>query len=48
MLGLADKSILINLLNYVLKAEEKKALQLLHELIDNGLDPKNFLNDFLE
>ena len=48
MLGLADKSKLIQLLNYVFLGEEKKALELLRELIDKGLDSKNFLNDFLE
>ena len=48
MLGLADKSKLIQLLNYVFQGDEKKAIELLRELIDNGLDAKNFLNDFLE
>ena len=48
MLGLADKSKLIQLLNYVFQGYEKKAIELLRELIDNGLDAKNFLNDFLE
>ncbi len=48
MLGLADKSKLIYLLSYVLKGEEKKAIELLKNLIDDGLDAKNFLNDFLE
>ena len=48
MLGLADRSKLINLINHVFSGKEKEALELLKELIDNGLDPKNFLNDFLE
>ena len=48
MLGLADRSKLINLANYVFAGNEKEALELLKELIDNGLDHKNFLNDFLE
>jgi len=48
MLGLADKSKLIQLLNYVFGGDEKKAIELLRELVDNGLDAKNFLNDFLE
>ena len=48
MLGLADKSKLIHLLNHVFEGDEKKAMELLKELIDNGLDPKNFLNDLLE
>ena len=48
MLGLADKSKLIHLLNHVFEGDEKRAMELLRELIDNGLDPKNFLNDLLE
>ncbi len=48
MLGLADKTKLIYLIDNVFQGNEKKALDLLKELIDNGLDAKNFLNDFLE
>ena len=48
MLGLADKSKLITLLTHVFNGEEKKSMELLNELIDVGLDAKNFLNDFLE
>jgi len=48
MLGLADKSKLIDLLGYVLDGDEKKALELLRDLTEDGLDAKNFLNDFLE
>ena len=48
MLGLADKSKLIILLTHVFNGEEKKSMELLNELIDVGLDAKNFLNDFLE
>tara|TARA_B100000700_G_scaffold154976_1_gene172115 strand:+ start:1118 stop:2782 length:1665 start_codon:yes stop_codon:yes gene_type:complete len=48
MLGLADKTKLINLMNYVFVGDQKSALELLKELIEIGLDCKNFLNDFLE
>ena len=48
MLGLADKSKVISLFKEVLSGNEKDALKLLHELINNGLDAKNFLNDILE
>ncbi len=48
MLGLADKSKLINLLKSVLDGSEKQALKELKELLDQGLDAKNFLNDILE
>ena len=48
MLGLADKSKIISLFKEVLSGNEKDALKFLHELINNGLDAKNFLNDILE
>ena len=48
MLGLADKSKVLNLLKEVLSGREKEALGFLNELINDGLDAKNFLNDILE
>jgi DNA polymerase-3 subunit gamma/tau len=48
MLGLADKSKVITLLKEVLSGDEKNALNILKELINDGLDAKNFLNDILE
>jgi len=48
MLGLADKSKVISLFKEVLSGNEKKALKYLNELINDGLDAKNFLNDILE
>ena len=48
MLGLADKGKIILLLKEVLSGNEKDALKYLHELINDGLDAKNFLNDILE
>ena len=48
MLGLADKSKVILLIKEVLNGNEKEALKSLHELINDGLDAKNFLNDILE
>ena len=48
MLGLADKSKVISLFKEVLSGNEKEALNLLRQLIDDGLDAKNFLNDILE
>jgi DNA polymerase-3 subunit gamma/tau len=48
MLGLADKSKVISLFKEVLSGNEKEALKLLNELINDGLDAKNFLNDILE
>ena len=48
MLGLADKTKVISLFKEVLDGKEKEALRHLKELIDSGLDAKNFLNDILE
>jgi DNA polymerase III, gamma/tau subunits len=38
----------INYSNHVFGGKELEALKTLKELIDDGLDPKNFLNDILE
>ncbi len=48
MLGLADRSKVITLFKEILEGNEKEALKLLRELINDGLDAKNFLNDILE
>ncbi len=48
MLGLADKSKVISLFKEVLSGNEKDAIRSLNELIGDGLDAKNFLNDVLE
>jgi len=48
MLGLADKSKMISLFKEVLNGKEKEATKYLSELINDGLDAKNFLNDILE
>ena len=48
MLGLADKSKVISLFKEVLSGDDKNALEILKELINDGLDAKNFLNDILE
>ena len=48
MLGLADKGKVILLFKEILNGNEKKALNHLKELINDGLDAKNFLNDILE
>ena len=48
MLGLADKSKVITMFKEVLSGNEKNASNILNELINDGLDAKNFLNDILE
>jgi DNA polymerase-3 subunit gamma/tau len=48
MLGLADRSKLILLFKEILSGNQIEAVTHLKELIDSGLDAKNFLNDILE
>jgi DNA polymerase-3 subunit gamma/tau len=48
MLGLADRSKIILLFKEILLGNQIEAIKHLKELIDNGLDAKNFLNDILE
>ena len=48
MLGLADKSKIIFLFKEILNGNQKEATAYLKELIDSGLDARNFLNDILE
>jgi len=48
MLGIADKTKLLNLLNYIFEGDQKKSIDLLREMINEGLEPNNFLNDLLE
>ena len=46
--GYFDKSSLIELIKYLFSADEKKVFELYRKIYDSGVDPKIFLNDFLE
>ena len=46
--GYFDKSQLINILKLILKGEEKKVLDAYRQLYNQGVEPKIFINDFLE
>ena len=48
MLGLADKLKLLRLLSFIFQGDQKKSLESLRELINEGVEPSNFLNDLLE
>ncbi len=48
MLGLADKSKVINILKEIFEGNTKNALTILRELLDQGIEAKYFLNDILE
>ncbi len=46
--GYFDKSQLIDLFELVLKGEEKKVINIYRKIYDQGVEPKVFINDFLE
>mgnify|MGYP001219253310 CR=1 FL=1 len=48
MLGMADKSKILNLLNFIFLGEQKKSITHLKEMINQGIEPTIFLNDLLE
>ncbi len=48
MLGIADRSKILNLLNLIFQGEQKKSIDQLRVMISEGIDPTNFLNDLLE
>jgi len=46
--GYFDKSFLIELMEYLFKGDEKNVIKNYRKLFDAGIEPKSFLNDFLE
>ena len=46
--GYFDKSQLIDIFELILKGEEKKVIDNYRNIYDQGIDPKVFINDFLE
>jgi len=46
--GYFDKSYLINLLKYLFKGDEKEVIKIYRLIYNQGVEPKIFLNDFLE
>ena len=46
--GYFDKSQLIDIFELILKGEEKKVIDNYRKIYDQGIDPKVFINDFLE
>ena len=46
--GCFDKSQLINLFELILRGEEKKVITIYRKIYDQGVEPKVFINDFLE
>ena len=48
MLGIADRSKTLNLLKLIFEGNQKKSIDHLREMINEGIQPSNFLNDLLE
>ena len=46
--GYFDKSQLIDLFNLILKGDETKVIENYRKIYDQGVEPKIFINDFLE
>ena len=46
--GYFDKSQLINVFELILKGDEKKIIELYRKIYNQGVEPKVFINDFLE
>jgi len=46
--GYFDKSQLIDLFELILKGEEKKVIKIYRKIYEQGVEPKVFINDFLE
>ena len=48
MFGFFDKSYLINLFKFLFKGDEKEVINIYRSIYNQGVEPKLFLNDFLE
>ena len=48
MLGIANRSKVLEILNYIFLGDQKKSIDHLRQMVDEGIDPENFLNDLLE
>ena len=48
MLGLADRSKILDLLKSIFQGDVKESVKKLRVMINEGIEPKNFLNDLLE
>tara|TARA_Y100000591_G_scaffold320993_1_gene335237 strand:+ start:60 stop:1715 length:1656 start_codon:yes stop_codon:yes gene_type:complete len=46
--GFFDKSQLIELFEFILKGDEEKVVEIYRKIYDQGVEPKIFINDFLE
>ena len=48
MLGIADRTKTLNLLKLIFQGAQKQSIEQLREMVNEGIQPANFLNDLLE
>ena len=48
MLGIANRTKILDLLKFIIEGDQKKSIFQLRQLVDEGIEPANFLNDLLE
>jgi len=48
MLGIADRSKILNLIKLIFQGEQKESLSFLKNMVSQGVEPNQFLNDLLE
>ena len=48
MLGIADRSKILELVNFILHGDQKKSIEQLKKMISEGIEPATFLNDLLQ
>ena len=48
MLGIADRLKTLNLLKLIFQGAQKQSIEQLREMVNEGIQPENFLNDLLE
>tara|TARA_B100000029_G_scaffold471793_1_gene511761 strand:- start:1468 stop:3150 length:1683 start_codon:yes stop_codon:yes gene_type:complete len=48
MLGIADRSKILELLQFIFQGDQDNSIAHLRKMIDEGIEPKSFLNDLLE
>ena len=48
MLGIANRSKILELIHYIFQGDQKKSITQLREMINEGIEPANLMNDFLE
>ncbi len=46
--GFFDKSQIIEMFEFILKGEEKRVIEIYRKIYDQGIEPKIFINDFIE